>query len=222
MATELQTAARSMGHMALHYGQAKEGPAAARLMSLLGFQETQVIPLPSGNFYRFIVDGRHYSRGDGLIYLSALPDAQRKLIDAISEALKVGTSAEHEAVSEMRAMLDADPEYSFHVGFLVDSLEALEAMVLNLRQHAETDPELKGRIKISMNRARPGDAEVDARLDMSPLFGDVTRCAYGQGGVQVFIETDLIKAGQLGDCIALEFDYVFPGHDSHILSVVEL
>jgi hypothetical protein len=73
-----------------------------------------------------------------------------------------------------------------------------------------------------MNRARPGDAAVDARLDASPLFGDVSRCAYGRNGVQVFIETDIFKGGQLGDAMMLEFDYVFPGNDSHILSVVEL
>ena len=59
--------ARSMGHIALHYGSADEGPAAAKLLRLLGFEETQVLPLPNGNFYRFIVDPAHYSRGDGII-----------------------------------------------------------------------------------------------------------------------------------------------------------
>lgn len=220
--TRQDTTARSMGHLALHYGKAEEGPAAAKLMKLLGFQETQVLPLPNGNFYRFVVDGKHYARGDGIIYLSALPDAQRKLIEAIHETFKVGTADEHEAVRGMRQMLISDPESSFHFGFLVDSLEDLEQMILNLREQAETDPDLKGHIKIGMNRSRPGDAEVDARLDASPLFGNVTRCAYGRNGVQVFVETDLLKAGQLGDGMVLEFDYVFPGSDEHILSVVEM
>ena len=65
-------------------------------------------------------------------------------------------------------------------------------------------------------------AEVDARLDASPVFGSVTRYAYGRNGVQVFVETDLLKAGQLGDAMVLEFDYIFPGHTDHILSVVEM
>lgn len=40
--------------------------------------------------------------------------------------------------------------------------------------------------------------------------------------MQAFIETDLLKAGQLGDSMVIELDYVLPGHDQHILSVVEL
>lgn len=213
---------RSLGHVALHYGRAADGPVAARLLTLLGFSETQMLPFPDGNFYRFVVDEHHFARGDGIIYLSALPDAQRRLIDTIHELLKVGHEDENEAVGAMRAMLAADPETSFHLGFLVPSLEELEQRILALRELAQSDPELKGRVRISMNRARPGDAEVDARLDASPLFGDVTRHAYGSAGVQVFVETDLFKAGQLGDAMVLEFDYVFPDRTSHILSVVEM
>lgn len=212
----------SMGHMALHYGPAAEGPAAAKLMKLLGFSETQALALPEGNFYRFVVDPKHHSRGDGIIYLSALPEPQAKLIDVIHDLLKVGTADEHEAVRGMREMMLSDFEASFHLGFLIESLEDLETMILNLRQKSETDPELRGRIKIGMNRARPGNLDVDSRLDASPLFGGVTRYAYGRNGVQVFVETDLLKAGQLGDSLVLEFDYVFPGFENHVLSVVEL
>jgi hypothetical protein len=115
-----------------------------------------------------------------------------------------------------------DYEASFHFGFLVETLEELEGLVLTLRELAETDPLLKGRIRIGANRARRGDPAVDARLDASPVFGAVEREAYGRAGVQVFVETDLIRAGQLGENMYFEFDYVFPGHDSHVLSVVEL
>lgn len=222
MTTGTSAVARSMGHLALHYGAPEEGPVAAKLLTLLGFTETQMLPLPQGNFYRFVVDQAHHSRGDGIMYLSALPEPQLKLIEAIHAAFGVGTDQEHEAVQGMRAMLISDPEASFHFGFLVESLEDLEAMVLTLRDKAENDPDLKGRIKIGMNRSRLGDADVDARLDASPVFGDVTRYAYGRNGVQVFVETDLLKAGQLGDSMVLEFDYVFPGHTSHILSIVEM
>ena len=105
---------------------------------------------------------------------------------------------------------------------LTDSLEALEAIVLDLRQKSETDPDFKGRIKITVNRAAPGTPEVDARLDASPVYGGVTRYAYGRNAVQAFFETDLLSSGTLGENMVLEMDYVFPGYTSHVLSVVEL
>jgi hypothetical protein len=212
----------SMGHLALHYGTPGDGPAASRLLQIAGLKETQVLPLPQGNFYRFVVNGGHFSRGDGIVYLSCLPEAQQKLIAAIHEALRVGTNDEHEAVKGYRAMMAQDFEASFHFGFLVESLEELEAMVLKLQDLSENDPTFKGRLNIGMNRARRGDAEVDARLDASPVFGKATRYAYGAAGVQVFVETDLVRAGQLGENMYFEFDYVFPDRASHILSVVEL
>ena len=212
----------SMGHLALHYATAEDGPVAARLLTEVGLRETQVLPLPNGNFYRFVVGDAHFSRGDGIVYLSALPEPQARLIAAIHAALRVGTDHEEEAVTGYRAMMAADFEASFHFALLIDSLEALEAIVLRLRDLNQNDPELQGRIRIGLNRARRGEAEVDARLDASPVFGDCTRYAYGSNGVQVFVETDLIRAGQLGESMHLELDYVFPGKDSHILSVVEL
>lgn len=217
-----QAPTRSMGHLALHYGQAEDGPKAAKLLSLLGMVETQVLPLPNGNFYRFVVNNTHFARGDGIVYLSALPEPQAKLIETIHTALGVGTDNEHEAVKGMRAMMDSDFEASFHFGFLLDSLEDLERVITDLQDRAENDPDLKGRLKFGFNRALPGDAEIDARLDASPVYGNVSRYAYGSHGVQAFVETDLLKAGQLGDAMVIELDYLFPGHEQHILSVVEL
>ncbi len=211
-----------MGHIALHYDAPEDGPKAAKLLKLLGLVETQELPLPGGSFYRFVIDPRHQARGDGIIYLSSTPPAQRDLTAAIRQMLKVGAPEEHPAVAGMRAALEADPEVSFHVGILLDSLEELERAVLDIRDRAETDPDLKGRIKIKLNRARPGDADVDARLDASLLYGSVSRYAYGRNGVQAFIETNLLSSGPLGESLVIELDYVFPGKTSHILSVVEL
>jgi len=211
----------TMGHIALHYGKKEDGPAAAKLLSLVGFTETQRIPFPNGDFYRFVVNDRHYARGDGIIYLSVVPEAQQKLVSAVREALHIGRADEHPAVGDMRAALQSDPEYSFHFGVLIDSLEALEGMLLDLRKANESDPDLKGRINIVVNRAAPGNADVDARLDASPIYGGVTRYAYGKNGVQAFIETDILTSGTLGESMVLEFDYVFPGYDRHVLSVVE-
>ena len=214
--------ARSMGHMALHYRHKEEGPLAARLLEMLGYVKTQDLLLPSGaHFYRFVVDSRHTPRGDGIVYLSVVPDAQRDLMAAIHDALGVGTDNEHPAVVAMREALVQDPEYSFHYGTLLESLEDLEAIFLRLEEANKNDPELKGRLKLVYNRALPGNPEVDARLDASPIYGDVKRYAYGKNGVQAFLETDILSSGILGETMMLEFDYVFPGYERHVLSIVE-
>ena len=213
--------ARSMGHMALHYKKKEEGPLAARLMTMLGYVLTQDLLLPGDiHFYRFVVDPRHSPRGDGIVYLSLLPEAQQDLLDAVHAALKVGQPDQHPAVAAMRERMDQDPEYSFHYGTLLESLEDLEAIFTGLEEANRSDPELKGRLKLAYNRALPGNAEVDARLDASPIYGKVTRYAYGKNGVQAFLETDILSSGVLGESMFLEFDYVFPGYDSHVLSVV--
>jgi hypothetical protein len=220
--TAQTTGARSMGHMALHYKKPEEGPLAARLLTMLGYIQTQDLLLPSGTrFYRFVVDQRHHPRGDGIVYLSCVPDAQRDLMNAIHEALHIGTEAEHPAVGAMRQKMDEDPEYAFHYGTLLESLEDLEAIFLALDDANRNDPEFKGRLKLVYNRGLPGTPEVDARLDASPIYKDVTRFAYGKNGVQAFLETDILSSGMLGETMILEFDYIFPGYSNHVLSVVE-
>jgi hypothetical protein len=215
------TAGRTMGHVALHYARREDGPAAARLLGLIGFVETQALPLSDGSiFYRFVVDEAHRDRGDGILYLSAMPAAQAALIDAACHALGVGTDREHPSVADLRRAVAQDPEYLFHIGTLIHSLEDLERVTMALL--ACDDAEFAGRIKITINRPRPGDPAVEARLDASPVFGPVKRHAYGRHGVQVFVETDLLVAGPLGEAMVLELDYVFPGHSDHILSVVDL
>lgn len=212
-----------MGHVSLHYGRTEDGPVAAKLLSMLGYVETQALPLPDGStFYRFVVDPHHHARGDGIVYLSKLPPAAATLISVAREALGVGTTREHPAVAELRAAIEADPEYTFHLGILLDSLEELERVTALAQDANEHDPELKGRLKIVINRPRPDDQEVEARLNASPIFGKVTRQAYGRNGVQVFVETDVIVSGTLTNSMILELDYVFPDKGNHILSVVEL
>ena len=214
---------RTMGHVALHYGRKEEGPLAARLLSLLGYVETQALPLPDGStFYRFVVDKENHARGDGIVYLSLLPPAQAALVEAVRSALGVGTDQEHVSVAGLRKAIDDDPEYTFHLGVLIDSLEEIERIVATLQALNETDPELKGRLKLRLNRPRRGDEAIDRRLDESPVFGTVERYAYGRNGVQAFIESDILASGPLADSMVLELDYIFPGKTNHILSVVEL
>jgi GNAT superfamily N-acetyltransferase len=214
---------RTMGHVALHYGRKDEAALAARLLGAIGYIETQALPLPDGStFYRFVVDPHHQARGDGIVFLSLLPPAQAAVVGAAREALGFGTDREHPAIAGLRAAIDADPEYTFHLGVLLDSLEELERVVEDLQKLNASDPAFKGRLKITMNRARRGDEDVDTRLDNSPIFGGVERYCYGRNGVQAFIETDILVSGPLADSMVLELDYVFPGKASHILSVTEL
>lgn len=214
-------ATRTLGHMALHYPRPEDATAAARLMSLMGFVQTQELPLPTGPFYRFVIAQKHHHRGDGIVYLSACPPAQRAFFDAVHKALKFGQPDENSVVAELRQALVQDPEYAFHLGLLSDSLEDIERTMSALEDAAVNDPLLKGRITVSYNRPLTGDVSVDDRLDGSPVFKDVTRYAYGRNGVQAFISTDLLVNGPTGDALVIELDYIWPEATSHILSVVE-
>lgn len=213
---------RSMGHMALHYHNPQDGALAARLLKMLGFVETQDLEMSDGShFYRFVVHAKHLTRGDGILYLSVVPHEQRLLRDAMHDALNIGRFDEHPAVGEFRKRMDRDPEYSFHYGTLLNSLDELESIFVTLEEANRIDPELKGRLKLTYNRPIPESGSVEERLDTSPIYGGVTRRAYGKNGVQAFLETDILSSGILGDAMVLEFDYIFPDAANHILSVVE-
>jgi hypothetical protein len=210
----------SLGHVALHYGRPEDGETAARLMEAFGFQREQAFPLPDGTFYHFVVDGAATNNGDGIIYLSASPSAQRELVHAIREALKVDQADEHPAVAAFRSGQAQDPEYTFHLGVLFQSLERIEAIVQALRRLEREDPAFQGRLKITLNRAVPGTPQIDARMDASPVFSDVQRHPYGRHAVQAFVETDLLTAGPLGDPMVIEMDYVFPGYAENLFTKV--
>lgn len=217
-----QAASQTISHVNLHYRRPEDGPIAARLLELVGLQRTQHIPLAVGDFYRFSANRQDLNRGDGIVYLGRLPEPAARLADLVRETFSAGQADEHPAVTAVRAAQASDPEVNFHVGFLFGSLEEMEQRIAVLQQAAMTDPELKGRIQLVFNRAAPGVTEVDARLDASPVYRDVTRRTFGYNGVQAFVQTDLVVAGPLADGISLELDYVFPGYDRHILSVSEM
>ncbi|WP_449469589.1 hypothetical protein [Sphingobium chungangianum] len=213
-------AAHTISHVNLHYPRPEDGPAAALLLETAGLMKTQQMELPQGGiFYRFTTNVLAPNGGDNIVYLSPLPAATAALLTAAREALGLGTDSEHPAVSAYRAAQAADPEYDFHVGFLHASLEQLEDRYLALQALEANNPCFAGRLKFLVNRAQPGDAEIDARLDASPVYRGITRYTYGRNGVQAFCETDLIVDGPLGGGVVLEFDYIFPGRADHILAV---
>ncbi len=223
MTAPATTTTATLGHVAIHYGQPEHGPLAARLLKLLGFTIREEIALPDGTaFYHFLVDGAATNNGDGIIYLSPLRRAHRWLYDAIHEALAIGTADEHPAVAKVRKSEQQDPEAGFHIGFLMPTLERIEEAFARVRAEAEADPEFGRHVEIVLNRAKPGEPDIDARLDASPLYGDVTRLAYGRHGVQAFVRTDLLCSGPLGEETVIEFDYVFPGYPDNILTKTEM
>jgi hypothetical protein len=209
----------TFGHLALHYRDVDDGPTAARLLEALDFTLCYSMPRSdSGPFYHFVIDERAEGGTDRIIYLMQMPPAVRSVYDEIAARLALGTAGESAQVGALRSAQARDPELGFHAAIVVHSLEALEKMVQRVTALAASDPELKGRVRVTLNRARPGTPEVDARMDASPIFAGVTRHTYGPNGVQVFVETDLLAGGPLGDNWVFEFDYVFPGFAENILN----
>jgi len=214
-----QNPSRTYGHLAVHYRNPGEGALAARLLREIGFTQCYSMAQPDGNeFYHFVIDEQANRGVDRIFYLMCMPEVLRRLYAEMHSALKVGTAEESAAVTELRAAQAHDPEFNFHAAIVFPSLEELEEKVQQLQKLAAEDPELKGRIKVTLNRAKPGTPEVDARMDASPVFAGVDRYTYGPNGVQVFVETDIIAGGPLGDNWVFEFDYVFPGYKNNILN----
>lgn len=219
MTTDIAT----LGHVALHYREKEQGEMAARLLQLLGFSIREEIALPDGTvFYHFLIDADATNNGDGILYLSPLRRAHRWLYDSIHEALGIGTPEEHPAVAKVRKSEAQDPEAGFHVGFLMPTLERIEEVFARVHAEAQADPAFDRHVEIILNRAKPGVLEIDARLDASPLYRDVTRHIYGGHGVQAFVRTDLLCSGPLGDDVVIEFDYVFPGYPENMLTKTEM
>ena len=209
-------ARKTLGHLAMHYRTREEGPAATKLLDLLGFAR---MPSPDGyHYYHYVVDRDATNNGDGILFIMEQPQALRELTDVVRKALKVGQPGEHEVIAKVRAARQSDPEYDLHLGVLFDSLEEIEERIARLREAAQNDPDLRGRINIILNRARPGTAAVDARMDESPIFSAVKRFTYGRNGIQAFVETDLFVTGALGEKFVFELDYVFPGYPDNILT----
>ncbi len=210
-------AGKALGHLALHYKTPEDGPRAAKLLELMGMKRVQEIPFGGGVvFYQFAVADDASGRGIGTLYLSMVPPPLATITQAIRQALKVGTAQEHAAVAGLREGMLQDPEMMFHVGLMMDSLEEVERLMLTLRHANEHDPDLKGRLRLLCNKAKPGDAEIDARMQTSAVFGATPRHTYGMYGVQAFVETDLLAGGPLGESMVIELDFAFSSHPDNM------
>ena len=123
--------------------------------------------------------------GVGTLYLTLRPKPLEALKSAIREALKVGTPQEHPAVQALSREQEINPEVGSHIGIMVDTLADLDSMMARLKANA-SEPGIKGRLKFTVNRAKPGDHQIDALMETSPTFRDATRHCYGCNGCQVF------------------------------------
>jgi len=202
----------------LHYRSPEDAPRAAKLLELLGMKRLQEIPFGGGViFYQFTVADDPTGRGIGTLYLSMVPPPLAGITQAIRSLLKVGTPEEHPAVAELRQGQEADPEMNFHVGLMVNSLDEVERIMLALREANESDPDLKGRLKLVTNKARAGDdPAIEARMAASPVFSQTDRYTYGRYGCQAFIETDLLAGGPIGENLVIELDFAFPDHPDNM------
>lgn len=209
---------KTLGHVALHYKTLEDGPKAARLLDLMGFRRLQQFTIPDGStFYQFLVNEDRIEDGVGTIYLLKLPEKMAALNEAVREALKVGKPDQHPAVQQLYDYQAQDPESGFHIGLMIDRLDELETIVMRLKD----DVELQGRVKLIANRARPGNAQIDAAMAASPVFGDAERHCYGRFGCQVFVQTDLLASGPLGADMVIELDHAFPGQPVNMFNKTE-
>jgi hypothetical protein len=216
----MQRPSKTYGHLACHYRNEGEGPLAARLLRTLGFMECYSAPQPDGHpFFHFVIDEQANRGTDRILYLMGMPKEMRAVFDEIKDRLSLGTAKESAAVTALKKAQESDPEFGFHAAVVLHSLEELEELTQRVQRLIREDKELASRIKLTINRAKPGTPEVDKRMDASPVFGNIKRYTYGRNGVQVFVETDLLVGGVLGDNWVFEFDYVFPGYDENILNL---
>lgn len=59
-------------------------------------------------------------------------------------------------------------------------------------------------------------------MEASPTFRDATRHCYGRNGCQVFVQTDLLASGPLGDNMVIEFDHAFADRPVNMFNKTEL
>ena len=153
-----QRQSKTYGHLAVHYRNRNEGHLAARLLRELGFTECYSMEQPGegGKFFHFVIDEQADRGTDRIFYLLCMPEVLSSLYAEIGKRLGVGTADEAPEVKALRAAQAEDPEFNFHAAIVLPSLEELEDMVLRVQKLGAEDPELKGRIKVTLNRARPG------------------------------------------------------------------
>ena len=195
---------RSLGHVALAVGPG-DGPAAARLLSLLGLQVTDNGPSKQGDpWYTALVDPDTFAGLENLFFVVPVSEEQLRLEASIGEAL-----VDAEELDGFFASKRDKPESASHIALAYNDLDALEAAVEAVLDAAD-EPPLAGRVSVRIFRARDGYADVEERMAASDLWADADDVAFVERTVQVFVQTDVVSTGLLLLGQTIELDYVFP------------
>jgi hypothetical protein len=195
---------RSLGHVALAVGPG-DGPAAAQLLRTLGLDVTDNGPSKMGDpWYTALVDRDTFAGLENLFFVVPVSEAQLRLEAAIGDQL-----AATDELADFLASKRDQPESTSHVALAFRDLDTLEEAVHAVLDAAD-EPPLAGRVNVRVFRARPGHADVDARMDASDLFADADDVAFVDRTVQVFVQTDVVSTGLLLLGQTIELDYVFP------------
>jgi hypothetical protein len=200
---------KALGHLALHY-KAGDGDLVLRLFRSLGLRVEDLGPARNGDrFFKVVVDSSS-AEGDGFFYVATVAPYQVAFEQALNSAFSADKDAQ--ALAAYRTARSTDPEAGFHIGVRYEGLDALEQAVLAIEAAMREEPRLAGRIGVTRLKAPAGkNAEIDARMSRAPVFKADDREAFGEGGVQVFIQTDLVAGGLLALGQTFELDYLFPG-----------
>jgi hypothetical protein len=203
------TAAATLGHLALHY-RPGDGDQARLLFECFGadLQDNG----PEG-FWSIVFDHEQWNYVDNVMYLSQAGPVKLGLEAAITERLRIGEADEDPRATAFRDLRGSSPESLDHVGIRYATFAGLERAVLALTAATAPGGALADRAVVTKYRARAGqDAHIDDVMETSPIFcdRDDDGTAFTDYGVQVFVKTDLCTTGLFALGQTFELDYFWP------------
>jgi hypothetical protein len=202
--------ARNLAHVALVY-RPGDGPAAAELLGLFGFELVDMGPHRETTLHWwsvFVDAGSTFE--DNLVYLIPASPAQVALEAEIGRT-RAADPALDAAWSAFDGFSAGDPERSFHFGFTYGSFDELEAAALAVLAAGAPGGSLEGRVwRRNVFRPTPGvHPAIDARLASSALVHADDRLCLAPNGFQLWFGTDLLASNLLAVGQVLEMDHVF-------------
>jgi len=206
--------ATALGHLAVHY-RPGEGPLAVRFFELIGARVKTFGPFPNGDyFYIIAINSTTPDEAEDIVFLSAMTPQQYELEQELSTHLGVGTKQPNAKLQAFFAEKERQPEFFLHFGFHFARLEDLEAAVQRLDDAKSRDPAFGARFQGFQKlqaRGEASDADIPARMAVSPVFSKSEGYAFGRNIAQVHIRTDLFAAGLSFLGAVVELDYTFIG-----------
>jgi hypothetical protein len=183
--TSINDRRRALNHVELVY-RPGERALAAKVFELLGCR-----PQDTGRTYlTSFVEPEEADFVNNAVYASEVTPEQWQLECALSDAL----AEEGPVATAARGYLDRfhdEPQRSTHFGIRIPDRDRFDAVIAGLRDAADHDPDLAGRVRVSGVFA-PGDP------------GSLTDTM-----IQAFVHTDVVAAGLLVLGQHFELQYQF-------------